>query len=74
MAQGMRDPVTLEQRSRDAGRGAEIATVSRFLGGVPVDHFVEVTMVAFYEIAQVVQPITVCVNEDTREIRPGWSA
>ena len=71
VAQGMRDPATLEQRSRDAGRNAEIATVSRFLGGVPVDHFVEVTMVAFYEIAQVVQPITVCVNEDTRDSYSG---
>ncbi len=66
VAQGVTDPATLEQRSRDAGRSAEIATVSSFLG-VPIDHFVEVTMVAFYEVAQVVAPITVCVNEDTRD-------
>ncbi len=56
-----------EQKERDAGRMAEIATVKQFLGGVPVDHFVEVTMVAFYQLAQVVQPITVCVAQDTQD-------
>ena len=62
VAQDISDKTTLEQRSRDAGRNAEIATVSSFLGGLPIDHFVEVTMVAFYQIAQVVQPITVCLD------------
>jgi LCP family protein required for cell wall assembly len=56
-----------QQDERNAGRKAEIATVKQFLGGVPVDHFVEVTLVAFYQIAQVVQPITVCVNENTSD-------
>jgi len=56
-----------EQRQRDAGRMAQIATVKQFLGGVPVDHFIEVTMVAFYQLAQVVQPITVCVAQDTQD-------
>ena len=59
-----------EQKARDAGRSAEITTVSRFLG-VPVDHFVEVTMVAFYQLAQVVQPITVCVKEATQDSYSG---
>ena len=52
------------KQSRDAARKAQIATVEKFLD-VSIDHFVEVTMVAFFEIAQVVQPITVCVKEDT---------
>lgn len=69
-AQGITDKTTLEQRSRDAGRNAEISTVSQFLG-IPIDHFVEVTMVAFYQIAQVVAPITVCVNENTRDSYSG---
>ena len=43
----------------------------QFLGGVPIDHFVEVTMVAFYQIAQVVEPITVCVKEDTQDSYSG---
>lgn len=59
------------QMQRDAGRKAEIDTVSQFLGGVPVDHFVEVTLVAFFQIAQVVQPITVCLNEDTQDSYSG---
>ena len=60
-----------QQTERDAGRKAEIATVKEFLGGVPIDHFVEVTLVAFYQIAQVVQPITVCVNENTQDSYSG---
>ncbi|MCX4097543.1 LCP family protein [Nocardia sp. alder85J] len=63
----VKDPVELEQRSRDVGRKSEIATVRAFLGGVPVDHFVEVTLVAFFQIAQAVQPITVCLNENTSD-------
>jgi LCP family protein required for cell wall assembly len=70
LAQGVIDKTTLEQRSRDAGRQAQIATVTQFLG-VPVDHFVEVTLVAFYQIAQVVAPITVCLNEDTQDSYSG---
>jgi LCP family protein required for cell wall assembly len=65
------DSTQRQQKERDAGRKAEIMTVTQFLGGVPVDHFVEVTLVAFYEIAQVVQPITVCVNEDTKDSYSG---
>nr|MBA2471133.1 LCP family protein [Pseudonocardiales bacterium] len=67
MAAGVRDQTTLEQQSRDAGRQEEVDTVAQFLGGVPIDHFVEVTMVAFYQLAQVVEPITVCLKEDTRD-------
>ena len=55
-----------EQKARDAGRSAQVKTVAQFLA-VPVDHFVEVTMVAFYQLAQVVQPITVCVKEATQD-------
>lgn len=71
VAQGVTDPKALEQRSRDAGRADEIATVRQFLGGVPVDHFVEVTMVAFYQVAQVVAPITVCLAENTQDSYSG---
>lgn len=71
VAQGVTDPAALEQRSRDAGRADEIATVREFLGGVPVDHFVEVTMVAFYQLAQVVAPITVCLAENTQDSYSG---
>lgn len=63
VAQGVKGE-DLHLRSRDAARKAQIQTVENFLG-VSIDHFVEVTMVAFFEIAQVVQPVTVCVKEDT---------
>jgi LCP family protein required for cell wall assembly len=61
------DSTQRQQKERDAGRKAEITTVSQFLAGVPIGHFVEVTLVSFYEIAQVVQPITVCVNANTQD-------
>lgn len=55
-----------EQTAREAGRKAEIATMRKLLG-VPIDHFIEVTLGAFFQIAQVVQPITVCLNADTSD-------
>jgi LCP family protein required for cell wall assembly len=60
------DPVVQEQKGREAGRKAQIDTVRRLLG-IPIDHFLEVTLVAFFQIAKVVQPITVCVNADTAD-------
>ncbi|KDF00825.1 transcriptional regulator [Mycolicibacterium aromaticivorans JS19b1 = JCM 16368] len=60
------DPQSKEQRGREAGRKAEIATVQELLG-VPIDHFVEVTLGAFYEIAKAVAPITVCLNGNTSD-------
>ncbi len=59
-----------EQTAREAGRKAEIDTVRRVLG-VPIDHFIEVTLGAFFQIAQVVQPITVCLNDDTSDSYSG---
>lgn len=61
------------QQARDAGRKEEIQTVEQFLGGVKVDHFVEVTLVAFFEMAKVVAPITVCLNENTHDAYSGAS-
>lgn len=60
------DPQAKEQMGRDAGRKAEIATV-RDLLQVPIDHFVEVTLGAFFEIAKAIAPITVCLNADTSD-------
>ncbi|HUX70186.1 MAG TPA: LCP family protein [Cellulomonadaceae bacterium] len=55
------------QQARAAARQAEISTVSTFLGGVAINHFVEVTMAAFYQVAVAVQPITVCLDETTSD-------
>jgi LCP family protein required for cell wall assembly len=61
----------LEQQSRDAGRVEEERTVSQFLGNIPIDHFIEVTLVAFFEIANVVQPVTVCLQKATQDTFSG---
>jgi LCP family protein required for cell wall assembly len=61
---GATDLAAREQTAREAGRKAEIGTVNDLLG-ISVDHFVEVTLGAFFQIATVVQPITVCLNADS---------
>ena len=55
-----------EQAAREAGRKAEISTVKHLLQ-IPIDHFIEISLVAFYQLARVVEPITVCLNEDTSD-------
>lgn len=59
-----------EQTAREAGRKADINAVNDFLG-ISVDHFVEVTLGAFFQIAKAVEPITVCLNADTRDSYSG---
>lgn len=60
------DITNREQAGREAGRKAEIDTVRNMLG-VPIDHFVEVTLGGFFQIAKVEEPLTVCLNEDTSD-------
>jgi LCP family protein required for cell wall assembly len=67
----IKDPLALDAKARDAGRKAETNTVSKFLGDVPIDHFVEITLAAFFQIAEKVQPITVCLNEKTSDSYSG---
>jgi LCP family protein required for cell wall assembly len=56
----------LEKQGREAGRKATLATVQSFLG-VPIDHFAEVNLKGFYDIAKAVEPVTVCLNHDTKD-------
>lgn len=60
------DATAKEQAAREAGRKAEISTVKSLLQ-IPIDHFIEVTLAGFFQIARVVEPITVCLNEDTAD-------
>ncbi|HEX5253189.1 MAG TPA: LCP family protein [Mycobacterium sp.] len=60
------DSTTKEQSAREAGRKAEISTVKTLLQ-IPIDHFIEVTLAGFFQIARVVEPITVCLNADTSD-------
>ena len=60
------DIAAREQMAREAGRRAQISAVGILLQ-IPIDHFVEITMAAFVQIASVVEPIEVCLNEDTSD-------
>jgi LCP family protein required for cell wall assembly len=71
LAEGKPNDNATYQLARDAGRKAEIATVSAFLGSVHIDHFIEVTMAGFYEAAQAIAPITVCVIKATQDTYSG---
>ncbi len=64
-AQGVQGP-ELERQSREAGREATLVTVQRFLG-VPIDHFAEVNLLGFYDIAKVLQPIQVCLRHPVHD-------
>ncbi len=58
--QGVKNP-QLEALSREAGRTATIKTISALLQ-VPIDHFAEVNLVGFYDLANAVGGIQVCLN------------
>jgi LCP family protein required for cell wall assembly len=64
-AQGL-SGAALEQKSREVGREATVSTVQKLLG-LRVDHFAEVNLLGFYDIAQVVQPVTVCLKHATSD-------
>jgi len=59
--EGVKQPLR-ERLSRDAGRVATISTVSKFLD-VPIDHFAEVNMIGFYDLANALGGIQVCLNK-----------
>ncbi|PYC77216.1 LytR family transcriptional regulator [Streptomyces tateyamensis] len=56
----------LEHRGRDAGRAATLLTVQKLLD-VPIDHFAELNLKGFYDVAKVLQPITVCLKKDAAD-------
>ncbi|MBW3085221.1 Polyisoprenyl-teichoic acid--peptidoglycan teichoic acid transferase TagU [Austwickia sp. TVS 96-490-7B] len=64
--------VEKHKQGREAGRAQEIKTVEKFLGpSVRINAFIEVTMVAFYQLAKVVQPIQVCLKQATKDSYSG---
>ena len=69
-AQGVTDRAALERQGREAGRKEAIATVEDFLG-VRVDHFVEVTLVGFYDLAGALGQVTVCLQGPTQDSYSG---
>lgn len=59
--EGVTDPTELERRGREAGRAATLRAV-RALTGQPVDYFAEVNLAGFYDLAQSLGGIEVCLN------------
>lgn len=60
LKKGVPNPLR-ERQSRDAGRAATISTITTLLG-VPIDHFAEVNLVGFYDLATALGGIQVCLN------------
>ncbi len=54
----------------EAGRRAAVATVER-LTGVHVDHFAEVNLAGFYELARVFGGVEVCLNHNVYDPKSG---
>lgn len=65
-SQGVKDQLTLERQGREAGRKQTIADVQDFLG-IRIDHFVEVTLVGFYDLAHALGSVTVCLQGPTQD-------
>jgi len=59
--QGASSQRELETRGREAGRGATLRAV-RSLTGVPIDYFAEVNLAGFYDLAQTLGGVDVCLN------------
>ncbi|OBJ56283.1 LCP family protein [Mycobacterium sp. 1423905.2] len=59
--QGVSSQRELEMRGREAGRTATLRAV-RALTGVPIDYFAEVNLAGFYDMAQTLGGVEVCLN------------
>lgn len=60
-ARGVTDPAVREQQSRESGRRSTLTTVQNLLR-IPIDHFAEVNLIGFYDIAAALGPLEVCLN------------
>jgi LCP family protein required for cell wall assembly len=59
--QGTSTRKELETKGREAGRAATLRAV-RSLTGVPIDYFAEVNLAGFYDLAQTLGGVEVCLN------------
>jgi LCP family protein required for cell wall assembly len=65
-AAGTTDRATLEQLGREAGRHAAIDAVQQLLG-VAVDHFAEINLAGFYDLANAIGGVQVCLREPVHD-------
>jgi LCP family protein required for cell wall assembly len=63
---GTTDRPTLEQLGREAGRHAAIDAVQQLLG-VTVDHFAEINLAGFYDLANALGGVQVCLREPVND-------
>jgi LCP family protein required for cell wall assembly len=59
--QGASSQRELETKGREAGRAATLRAV-RSLTGVPIDYFAEINLAGFYDLAQSLGGVEVCLN------------
>ncbi|OBB95890.1 transcriptional regulator, LytR family protein [Mycobacterium sp. 852002-30065_SCH5024008] len=59
--QGTSSQKELETKGREAGRAATLRAV-RSLTGVPIDYFAEVNLAGFFDLAQTLGGVEVCLN------------
>ncbi len=67
---GVTDQATLEQQGREAGREATIGVVTT-LTGLPIDHFAEITLAGFYDLATALGGVQVCLNHPVADTYSG---
>lgn len=60
--EGVLDRAQRERQAREAGRRSTLAAVQQLLH-VPIDHFAEVNLLGFYDVATAVGPIQVCLRD-----------
>ena len=63
---GTTDQATLEHVGREAGRRAAIEAVQDLLG-VQVDHFAEINLAGFYDLANALGGVTVCLRQPAHD-------
>lgn len=63
---GTTDPAQLERIGREAGRKAAIEAVQQLLG-VQVDHFAEINLAGFYDLANALGGVTVCLRQPAHD-------
>jgi LCP family protein required for cell wall assembly len=67
---GIDDQALLESQGREAGRKATLAAV-RSLTGVPIDYFAEVNLAGFYDVADSLGGVDVCLNHAVHDSYSG---
>ncbi|WP_326948713.1 LCP family protein [Amycolatopsis sp. NBC_01307] len=68
--QGVTAKTELESRGREAGRRETLQTVRDFLD-VPIDRFAEVNLAGFYDLADALGGVEVCLNHPVRDSYSG---